>query len=67
MTNRQIDIPYTLNEIFKESGYADVTLDGLESFQVHKLVLSACSSVMKEIFLRNPHEKPWKGLMLQEQ
>merc|ERR1719300_678316 len=40
--------------------HADVTLfsDDLTPFRANKFVLSACSTVMKELFSENPHPNP---------
>ena len=44
----------------QENKFADVTLvsDDMIEFTVHKSVLSACSTVMKQILLQNPHDHP---------
>ena len=51
-----------------EDKFADLTIvsgDELLDYQVHKFVLSAVSSVFKEILLNNPHEHPLMYLVSQ--
>ena len=50
----------TLETDITDNNFADVTLlsDDLSPFKVHKFVLSACSPVLKEILLKNPHSSP---------
>merc|ERR1712179_129206 len=47
-------------DLLSETDFADVTLvcDDDKQFTAHKVVLSACSSFVKRILLRNPHQKP---------
>ena len=49
-----------LINLYKENSFADVTLvsDDQTQFQAHKFILSACSSVMKNILINNPHANP---------
>ena len=46
--------------IYIDKKYADVTLvsDDQKQFKAHKMVLSACSSVLKAIILENSHPHP---------
>ena len=49
-----------LQELFHEKHFADVTLvsdDGIQ-LTAHKVILSACSSVLRNILLNNPHQQP---------
>ena len=50
----------SLSEMFKEKIFSDVTLvsDDQIPFQAHRYVLSAFSSVLKDILLKNPHSHP---------
>ena len=50
----------TLSEVFQENNSFDVTLvsDEQIAFQAHKVVLSACSPVLKTLLLNNPHAHP---------
>ena len=50
----------SLRDLFTNTSYSDVTLvsDDQIQFQAHKFVLSACSSVMKNLLLNNPHPHP---------
>ena len=51
---------YSLNCLFKKHKNSDVTLvtDDKVAFPAHKFVLSACSSVLKDLLLKNPHPHP---------
>ena len=54
-----------------ERVFSDVTLvcDDQTQLQAHKIVLSACSPVLKKILLNNPHQHPLiylRGVMQQE-
>ena len=65
------NVSYILHEEATENYYTDVTLvsDDLKTFNAHKFVLSANSSMMKELLLNNPHPTPLiylKGVMAQE-
>ena len=48
------------DEICNDINFADVTLvsDDLQFLKAHKYVLSSCSTVFKEILIKNPHEHP---------
>ena len=64
-------ISSTFKDLASEGHFADVTLVSDDQVQTtaHKLVLSACSPVMKNILLNNPHSKPLiylKGVKDQE-
>ena len=50
----------SLSHAFINPEYSDVTLvsDDKIQFQAHKFVLSACSTVMKNILNNNPHPSP---------
>ena len=50
----------SLTDVFTENSFSDVTLvsDDLIQFQAHKCVLSACSPVLKNLLLNNPHSHP---------
>ena len=50
----------SLKELFIKNSYRDVTLvsDDQLAFPAHKFVLSACSPLLKELFLNNPHPNP---------
>ena len=50
----------SISDVFTENSYSDVTLvsDDLKPFQAHKCVLSACSPVLKDLLLENPHPHP---------
>ena len=50
----------SLKELFINNKDADVTLvsDDKVAFHAHKLVLSACSSVLKDLLLNNPNPQP---------
>ena len=54
------NVSFSLQEEAKQNCFADVTLvsDELELFKAHKFILSAKSSVLKEILLTNPHPEP---------
>jgi hypothetical protein len=50
----------SISDVFTENSFSDVTLvcDDLIQFQSHKFVLSACSPVLKDLLLKNPHSHP---------
>ena len=50
----------SISDVFMENSFSDVTLvsDDLIPFQAHKCVLSACSPVLKNLLLNNPHSHP---------
>jgi hypothetical protein len=50
----------SISDVFTENSFSDVTLvsDYLIQFQAHKCVLSACSPVLKNLLLNNPHSHP---------
>ena len=50
----------TLKDLFAEKTFADVTLVSDDQIQIpaHKFVLSACSPVLKNLLLNNPHSHP---------
>jgi hypothetical protein len=49
-----------LDDLFTEINFSDVTLvsDDQTQFQAHKFVLSACSPVLKNLLVNNPHSHP---------
>ena len=51
---------YSLNELFNKNENADVTLvtDDKVTFPAHKIVLSACSPILKELLINNLHPHP---------
>ena len=71
LNNFPIHLSSSLNYLFKRNNYTDVTLvsDDKVQFQAHKFVLSACSPVMKNLLLCNPHSHPiifLRGIKQQE-
>merc|ERR1712142_368502 len=50
----------SLKDLFIKNSYSDVTLvsDDQLTFPAHKFVLSACSHLLKELLLNNPHPNP---------
>ena len=50
----------SLSDVLTENSFTDVTLvsDDKVQFQAHKCVLSACSPVLKNLLLNNPHSHP---------
>ena len=56
----QSQLQTTLKELFTENTFADVTLVSDDQIQIpaHKFVLSACSPVLKNLLLNNPHSHP---------
>ena len=54
------NISSRLSDLYTETSSTDVTLvsDDQIQFQAHKCVLSACSPVMKNLLLNNPHSHP---------
>ena len=54
------NISSSLSDLYTETSSTDVTLvsDDQIQFQAHKFVLSACSPVMKNLLLNNPHSHP---------
>jgi hypothetical protein len=50
----------SLRDLITENMFSDVTLvsDEQIQFQAHKFVLSACSPVLKNLLLNNPHSHP---------
>ena len=59
-TKWKTQLTMTLSEVFQENDSFDVTLvsDEQIAFQAHKVVLSACSPVLKTLLLNNPHAHP---------
>ena len=53
-------IKKTFQNLLNEHVFSDVTLvcDDQTQLQAHKIVLSACSPVLKKILLNNPHQHP---------
>ena len=59
------------HDLLIEKSFSDVILvtDDHTQFKAHKFVLSACSPVLKELLLLNPHPNPWlylRGVSQQE-
>ena len=56
----QANLAFSLSDFFRETISFDVTLvsDDQIQFQAHKCVLSACSPVIKDLLLNNPHPHP---------
>merc|ERR1719318_2307426 len=56
----QTNISSSLSNLYKDTSSTDVTLvsDDQIQFQAHKFVLSACSPVLKNFLLNNPHSHP---------
>ena len=54
------NISSSLSDLYTETSTTDVTLvsDDQKQFQAHKFVLSACSPVLKNLLLNNPHSHP---------
>ena len=53
-------VTQSFKDLYNENNFLDVTLvseDGKE-IQAHKAVLGSCSSVLKNILVRNPHQHP---------
>merc|ERR1711963_519184 len=50
----------TFKELLEETDFADVTLVSDDLFQIkaHKVILAACSSVLKKILQENPQKHP---------
>ena len=64
-------ISSSLNDLYPKGKFTDVTLvsDDQIQFEAHKFVLSACSPVVKNLLLNNPHSHPLiylRGVMHQE-
>ena len=55
-----LNLNVNLEELLHKNFYTDVTLvsDDLVQFPAHKFVLSASSTVLKDILLNNPHSQP---------
>ena len=65
------NISSSLSDLYTETSYTDVTLvsDDQIQFHAHKFILSACSPVMKNLLLSNPHSHPLiylRGIKQQE-
>ena len=60
MKNFNVNQDYSLNELLTKNENADVTLITVDkaAFPAHKFVLSACSPVLKDLLLNNPHPHP---------
>ena len=54
------NVDANLKGLFTDNSLTDVTLvsDDQVTFQAHKLVLSLCSPVLKDLLLENPHSHP---------
>jgi hypothetical protein len=67
----KIHLVSSIGELRTKTKFTDVTLvsDDKAQFQAHKVVLSACSPVLKDLLLHNPHVHPiiyLRGVMQQE-
>ena len=56
----QEHIVTAVKDVFNDNTFADVTLVCDDQIQIpaHKLVLSACSPILKDLLLSNPHSHP---------
>ena len=59
-TNFQPHLTTIFKELFTENNFADVTLVSDDQVQIpaHKIILSACSPILKNILLHNTHSHP---------
>merc|ERR1712202_31950 len=50
----------SFKDLLSQSDFVDVTLvsEDEQEMKAHKVVLSACSPVLKNILVRNPHQHP---------
>ena len=50
----------TFKELLGDSDFADVTLvsEDMQQIKAHKVILSACSSILKKILQQNPQQQP---------
>ena len=58
--NFETNAPNTFRKLWNDQDFADVTLatvDG-EQIRAHKVILSSCSQLFRNIFLMNPHQNP---------
>ena len=55
-----VNLNYNLKDLFNQNRFSDVTLvsDDQVPFYAHKFVLSACSPVLKDLLIANPHPSP---------
>ena len=60
MDSFQDHLALMVKNLFTENIFCDVTLvtDDQTQFKAHKFVLSACSSILKSLFEKNPHPHP---------
>lgn len=57
----QESVTSTLQELLDEQDFLDVTIscgEGEQQFKAHKVILSACSSVFRQLLKRNPAPNP---------
>ena len=59
-TNFKGHVVSSFGNLMAENDFSDVTLVSDDQIQIraHKFVLSACSPVLKNILLNNPHSHP---------
>ena len=67
----KIHLVSSIGDLMTKTKFTDVTLvsDDKAQFQAHKCVLSACSPVLQDLLLNNPHSHPMiylRGVMQQE-
>ena len=50
----------TFQKLWNDQDFADVTLATVDDQQIkaHKVILSSCSELFRNIFLKNPHQNP---------
>ena len=69
MTDKSIELhwdhfetnaPNTFRNLWSDQDFADVTLATADNRQIraHKVILSSCSELFRNIFLKNPHQNP---------
>ena len=69
--NFETNAPNTLRKLWNDQDFADVTLATVDDKQIraHKVILSSCSELFRNIFLKNPHQNPLlylKGIRYKE-
>lgn len=54
------NLQLNLKDFSEETRFTDVTLvsDEKVSFEAHKCILAACSPILKDLLLENPHSHP---------
>ena len=58
--NFNVNQDSTLEELFTKINHPDVTLvsDDKVAFPAHKFILGACSPILKDLLINNPHPHP---------